>query len=232
MDSFPHHKIIVLPQTIYFSSDKQGDEAKKKIVKTYGKCDDLTICARDHVSYQLMKALFSARIIEVNDIVAYLSGKIEKSDKKRNGILLVLRSDVESALSADEKKRLQSTCRQQTEQLHVTDTCTGQMVERQDREKELQDKWKMFSEAELVVTDRLHGMIFSLITGTPCIILGNNHHKVRATYETFKDCEYLWYANSVDEAQKLIQTMYSSGTKYNPYNTSECYKELEQLIVQ
>ena len=51
------------------------------------------------------------------------------------------------------------------------------------REKLVINKLKEFAECEIVVTDRLHGMIFSYITSTPCIALGNSTGKSLYSYE-------------------------------------------------
>ncbi|MDA3776081.1 polysaccharide pyruvyl transferase family protein [Streptococcus thermophilus] len=37
---------------------------------------------------------------------------------------------------------------------------------------------------EVVLTDKLHGMIFSYITGTPCIVLANDNHKIEKNIQT------------------------------------------------
>ncbi len=42
-----------------------------------------------------------------------------------------------------------------------------------DRMEELNSKFAEFLSSGLVITDRLHGMIFAAITGTPCIALDN-----------------------------------------------------------
>lgn len=34
-----------------------------------------------------------------------------------------------------------------------------------------------------MLTDKLHGMIFLYITGTPCIVLANDNHKIEETYK-------------------------------------------------
>ena len=44
---------------------------------------------------------------------------------------------------------------------------------KENREQLLKQKIEEFQSAELVITDRLHGMIFSVITGTPCIAFDN-----------------------------------------------------------
>ena len=46
---------------------------------------------------------------------------------------------------------------------------------------------KQFSKSKLVVTDRLHGMILSVITGTNCIAFDNSSGKVSGVYDTIKD---------------------------------------------
>ncbi len=52
-------------------------------------------------------------------------------------------------------------------------------------------KWNEFSSVQLVVTDRLHGMVFSAITGTPCIALDNISHKVYGAYQWLSYLPYL-----------------------------------------
>ena len=59
------------------------------------------------------------------------------------------------------------------------------------------DKFKDFQKSELVITDRLHGMIFCYITKTPCIVMPNNNHKILMTYEKnskSQDKKWLIYA--------------------------------------
>ena len=230
LKAFVDNRIIIFPQTIYFSQDEQGERTKRKMVKVYNKCKRLTICARDAVSAQTMQSMFTADIESVNDIVAYLSGRIPVQTQ-RKGIVLCLRSDLESALTTVEKKALRQACTEKASDVRITDTCLGRDIDRQDREAMIMKKWSVFAGAQLVVTDRLHGMIFSLIMGTPCIVLGNNHHKVKATYATFKDCKYLQYAENVREAVQMIAAWKPDEIPVTPYNTEEYYKKLEQLVI-
>ena len=46
------------------------------------------------------------------------------------------------------------------------------------REYFLNKKFREFSERNLIITDRLHGMIFAAITGTPCVAMDNISHKI------------------------------------------------------
>ncbi|WP_423202829.1 polysaccharide pyruvyl transferase family protein [Morganella morganii] len=45
--------------------------------------------------------------------------------------------------------------------------------------------WTKFSNSKLVVTDRLHGMIFAFITNTPCLVIRNSNHKIEETYKNW-----------------------------------------------
>jgi len=47
---------------------------------------------------------------------------------------------------------------------------------------ELEDYWAACRQAQVMVTDRLHGMIFGIITGTPCVVLDSGTHKVAQFY--------------------------------------------------
>ena len=42
-----------------------------------------------------------------------------------------------------------------------------------------------YAKSRVVITDRLHGMIFSAITGTPCVVLSTFNHKLSDYYDTF-----------------------------------------------
>lgn len=57
----------------------------------------------------------------------------------------------------------------------------------EERNDELDKIWTAFKKAELVITDRLHGMIFCYITKTPCLVFQNNNHKVKGSYQWIKE---------------------------------------------
>jgi exopolysaccharide biosynthesis predicted pyruvyltransferase EpsI len=230
--AFPRHRIIIFPQTIYFTQDEEGEKARIKSIGIYSKCQRLTICARDNSSYNMMKEYYGDKVevIEMNDIVSYLD-ESQYGSTHRDKILLCLRSDKESALTKEDKKLLQSYCEGLTDKLLVTDTVMGADISKDEREKVLDEKWKIFGGSRLVVTDRLHGMIFSLITKTPCVVLGNNHHKVKSTYETFKKCEYLYYADSVRDAREIISEVLNKNLPINKMDIGKKFSELEAKIV-
>ena len=65
----------------------------------------------------------------------------------------------------------------------------------------------MWSRASIVLTDRLHGMIFSAITGTPCVASSNYNHKIKESYEWIKYLPYIKYAENITQAREYIDEL-------------------------
>ena len=91
----------------------------------------------------------------------------------------------------------------------VTDTCVGYDIADNERESAIKDKLRLIGGSRLVITDRLHGMIFAYITKTPCIVIGNNHHKVRDAFKMLAVDENMRYVECVDDISHLIYEMTS-----------------------
>ena len=105
---------------------------------------------------------------------------------KRSGILVVLRKDKESYFSQQDKQALVDYLKDNYK-VTVTDNTNGGSFNNEIRERRLYEFWNTFSSAQVVVTDRLHGMIFSAITHTPCVVARSQDHKIVSTYEWVKD---------------------------------------------
>ncbi len=210
LNAFCNNKIIIMPQTLFYTADDSGNKELSLDKKAVDMCKDLTIYARDSKSYELMKAAFKCDIEQMHDVVSMLDLKIEH-ENKRQGIVVCLRSDKESALNSEDKKSIIKECEKVCDKVLVTDTCTKSTVNRYNRENVLRNKFKLWSSSKLIVTDRLHGMIFAIITGTPCIVIGNDHHKVAETYRTFEECGYIKYLNKDDDLQRVLSLFLENG---------------------
>lgn len=186
VESFPNNKIISFPQTMDFSESKKGMKALKRAVKRYGKHKDLTFVAREKVSYELMNKSLKNRVIFTPDIVMSLNKTSPIEDRK--GVLLCLREDDEKLLSKEEQKKLLKIVEDEFKINQVYDTHIGKNnLTIEERNYELNKIWGAFRKSELVITDRLHGMIFCYITNTPCLVFPNNNHKVKGSLEWIKN---------------------------------------------
>ena len=80
-----------------------------------------------------------------------------------------LRSDKESVMNHQNVDEIESFLKDRISEIRYTDTQMDNYC-KENRELLLKQKIKEFQSAELVITDRLHGMIFAAITGTPCTV--------------------------------------------------------------
>lgn len=232
IEQFPNNNVISFPETIYFTKDSEGQREFKITKEIYNKHKQLTIVGREQISYDLMKESFvKNNVIFTPDIVLYLN----KQDKQieRKNVFICLRSDVEGIISKEVKENLISTIQRDYKNVTIGDTVVKHNIQNKDREYELERIWNEFRQAKVVVTDRLHGMIFAAITGTPCVVLNNYNHKVAGEYEWIKDLQHIKLINEVnvediiDQVNKLYQ--------FNPQDIQISdlkakFKELDQVI--
>lgn len=237
---FKNNKVILFPQTIYFTDDAVGKVEFNKTKAIYGKHKDLTLVSRENTSYEIMKQAFiNNKVILSPDIVMYLN----KTHPKyiRNGALTCIRKDVESILSVENREKIKNMLEINYDNLIITDTMAElttsenrvvkYMVNRNQRKKMLNRKWDQFKKAELVVTDRLHGMVFCAITSTPCIVIGNYNHKVKDTYKWIEKLNYIKFVDNIDEIPKLIEEL--KNIEIGEYDNSFAmgfYKEIIAIM--
>lgn len=186
--TFPKNKIVVFPQTIDYSAGAYGQKEFERAKKVYGAHKNLTLCAREKRTFEIFKG-FCKNVLLVPDIALYLADKfsVQKDGSCECGVCL--REDKESLL--DEKKRSELFAgleKRGIEYGRITTMCpTGCGLSRfADRENALRHKLAEFARYQFIITDRLHGMIFSILSNVPCIALDNSNCKVSGVYEALK----------------------------------------------
>lgn len=187
--SFPYNKIVCFPQTLDWDESQSSNKALKKIVKIYSTHTDIHVFARESITYRKLEEIFSGqpnvKISFVPDIVMSTSAKrlgVESSSKP-SGVLTCLRNDKECGLKAEHYAILDRAIGDTGLTINKTDThAGGSGLSKAECNKLLSNKIQQFAEAQLVITDRLHGMILCMLSGTPCLVLPNSNHKIRQTY--------------------------------------------------
>lgn len=183
INTFNDNPIIIFPQTIYFSDSINGNIKKEAAWKIYKKHPRLFFCLREKNSYELMRELYPEEnnIKLIPDMVMY-SGLLFDSFAQRDGALLCLRTDKERTINDDLYKTINNTInRLGLKELRVS-TYSRKRISFKVRQRKLKNLINQFAKAKLVITDRLHGMLFALLTGTPCIALDNLSGKVAGVY--------------------------------------------------
>lgn len=230
LKAFSKHRVIVFPQTVTFDMEtEEGRAFFEESKRVYESHPNLTVFVREKKSEEFMRT-YLPRIpcVLVPDIVTIMEADIPKH--ARNGILFCMRKDVEKNISQDELNMLIGTVKRHCpdEKIDFTDTVVDYMIQPKDREREVLSKLEQFSKAKLVITDRLHGMIFAALTNTPCIAFSNSNGKVGTVYEWIKCNEYIIYLDTIDAVEDALNSL--DLNKTYSYRRDAVLRAFEPLI--
>jgi len=227
---FPNNKVISFPQTFDFSDTITGKKALSKAQKVYNSHKNFTLVAREQTSFRWMQQYFpNANVVVTPDIV--LSLDQSEPQKQRKGVVICMRKDAEKSLSNDQNDFIIETARAHFGEPIFYDTHIGKSkMSLAEREDELHKIWDVFKSAELVITDRLHGMIFCQITNTPALVFQNNNHKVRETFDWIKETKSVNLQKSYEP--KAITNFFQNIESMPPkiLNLTEKYDSLINLL--
>lgn len=229
---FPNNIIIFFPQTMHFSNTEKGKRELNKSREIYANHKKLVMVAREEVSYQTMKKEFyENNVIKTPDIVTYLNKN--EIDQKRDGALLILRSDIEANLDEQKIKQIEQITRKYLKNVVYDDTAKGPGILSKYREEKIEEMLIKYRKCQLVITDRLHGMIFAVITSTPCIALGNYNHKIKSCSETLEHLGYIKYVDNVEEIEENIKYLMSNEfEKYDNKFAIEQFKQIKEEAIK
>lgn len=203
ISAFVSNYPVIFPQTIHYSDSENGRAERDESIEIYNH-PEVTIVAREETSFKMMHALYPrAKILLTPDIVlSTTAADYGVMPRERHGILWCMRNDVEKSMSEELETQLFDYIRTFRKAINKTDMMgPDPMVTKENRRELVRAKMQEFASSELVITDRLHGMIFAAITGTPCLVYSNYNHKVRGSYEWISYLPYIRLAETVSDAE-------------------------------
>ena len=148
-------------------------------------------------------------------------------DQKRDGALLILRSDIEANLDDEKIRQIEQTTLKYFKDVVYDDTAKGPGILSKYREEKIEEMLKKYRKCQLVITDRLHGMIFAAITSTPCIALGNYNHKIKSCSEILEHLGYIKYVDNVEEIDENIK--YLMSNKFEKYDNKFALEQFKKI---
>lgn len=231
LNCFKENHVFIFPQTIYFDNSSYSRKREKELLDTIRSCNDIVIFARDMNTYEMLRDNSYYQVHNVYltpDIVTYLTPKCYVERKKI--ILLVMRNDLEKELS---DMNLESICREYFKEFDIKliSMHFEKNIAPAKRKKIIMKKWEQFAEASLVITDRLHGMLFAAINGTPCIAFDNCSKKVSGQYEWIKQLNYICQINQEDFSTELISKFLNCGNgEYSNIMFANYYELIKKQI--
>jgi len=233
VDHFPNTPIVMLPQTVFYQSSDNAN----RTAQSYSKHKKIYFLARDFTSAKIAQTLFkNLEIRTYPDIVTTMIGSRKTDATKRDGVIFCIRNDSEKYYTSDQI----SNVFKRVAKKYSTSFCDTSIAtpKNQDfivamREK-IDNLISDFSKAKVIVTDRYHGTILSLVAGTPVVVIKTTDHKVKTGVEWFKGVydRYVYYCDSLEEAEKKIDELYVESFEYqlSPYFKEKFYDSLKQHI--
>lgn len=231
MTALPDADMLMLPQTIFFKSE----DNKKRTSACYNNMKHMLFLARDRVSFGMAKEMFpDIPVMLFPDVVTTLIGDYS-FDYERSGIMFCCRDDGEKYYSGEEIAKLMDKCRKLCNISKADTTKAGKTKEIvRNAEKYIMSEVDTYAHYKVVITDRYHGTIFSLVAGTPVIIIKTTDHKVVTGVEWFRGVydDYVYLAETLDEAYELAKKLLSASltNRLLPYFEKNYYDKLPAIL--
>ena len=183
----------------------------------YELASSLTLFFRDTVSLEAAHRDFpQVRAEFAPDIALSLVEDYRPNASQRHGIYFCFRNDAEGFYPRADIQALQQ---QFVAAGHTTaqgDTQYHRKLTFRNRERVVLDTIAKHGCFRVVLTDRLHGMVFSIIARTPCVVLRNCDHKLAGMYQTVSAWPYVRFAENLQEAYALVQELAQADTATIP----------------
>ncbi|HHT67305.1 MAG TPA: hypothetical protein GX010_03670 [Erysipelotrichaceae bacterium] len=230
MKALPNARILMMPQTIFFKTE----ERKMLCSKIYNAQKNMLFLARDSVSYSSAKEMFPDIAVKCfPDIVTTLIGYFN-SKRSREGICFCLRNDKEKFFSDEELQVLIDRCKEIGRVNRVDTTKKKKRKAVKNAEKYIFLEIEEYSKYKLMITDRYHGTIFSLVAGTPVIVIRTTDHKVTTGAEWFKGIydNHVFLAKNLKDAYEIAKSIYARAEypALMPFFEKEYYDKLPKLF--
>lgn len=184
--NYSDNKKIILPQTISFSPN--GKYSSKNNLRSILSNDKKTIiCVREENSYNL--CLNDLKINPDNclllpDMALLALDNIKNGPHDKNRIIFSIRNDIEKCSSDIDLNNIKLYLNNKNYECFDSSTVISKKVIKiKYRNKYIQKKIEEYSNADIVITDRLHSMVFALLAGCKCIAIDNTTHKVSGVYK-------------------------------------------------
>ncbi|MFT8424548.1 MAG: polysaccharide pyruvyl transferase family protein [Liquorilactobacillus sp.] len=228
--TFVDNLTISFPQSIHFEDNEHGKAEEKLSQEAYAKNPHLFLIARDAQSYHRMQTTFENKVLFTPDMVLYM--KSVKHEVKRSSALIVLRHDSEKVVKQTTVDALRALLSKNSS-VDETDTVldTVNRITPVNREKLFREELELFAKQEIIVTDRWHAMVFSVLTGTPCLLFGNSYGKGKHAY--FDWLEHInWVSYTDEDDVELLQRQINElkQVEIHEYNIKDDFNQLKHII--
>lgn len=203
---FKNNPTLVFPQTIFYLNPEIQNKVSKRAEKIFNRCKKLVICVRDQYSYNYGSEHYNNELILCPDIALYYQKKLSVRLNAKKKIGICFREDrekVDHATFDDIKKKFEDD---NVEFIKLS-TISKSSVSYRERTLKIDHLIEEFHNCDLVITDRLHGMIYAFLASSPCIVFDNLTHKVSGVYTLFlKESPYVEIMSGDNDLNEILMT--------------------------
>lgn len=206
VENYPDNRIIIFPQTVFFSEDDRGKREyniSREILRTHR---NITVCAREKQSESLCRELIgdNSNVFLLPDMALFFKYDNLVVERNKNVISVCLRNDQESIFDEEEKNRITLATSKKNYVVRHMSMHSGIFEGKTERLQQVMDKFDIIASSGLIITDTLHCMIFAALSGTPCIAFNNLSKKVENVYEWISNLNYIEFCDNEDTLDELI----------------------------
>jgi pyruvyl transferase EpsO len=230
---FPDRKIVQLPQTVWFSSS----EASERAGEVFRRHPDFTLMVRDSRSAELAERALGMPAVLCPDM-AFALGPLARSFPPAKEVVWLGRTDLEStdpAVPTDPRievrdwvdYRRPDVTRRTAVRAAVHRAAgsarsslagyrgrfrevlpQGKLLHRLHARGRLAHGCDLLARGRVVVTDRLHGHILSVLLGIPNVLMDNSYGKNQSFYATWtQDLDFVRWAKKGDDPLQLARSL-------------------------
>lgn len=217
--SFPNRQVIQLPQTIHFADERNVRETRDAI-RRHG---NFTLLARDIPSQEFAQTALECRAVLAPDMAFWL-GSIPRRYSPLFDYAVMLREDKERSEARGELIMPPGASINAFDWIFGSEESFASRVwSRASRQQPLLGRYqyyrqraryqlgrgeKLLCSGNMVVTDRLHGHIFSILLGIPHVVLDNSYGKVRNFFDLWtKNWTGCLLAETLEQANEIASRL-------------------------
>lgn len=218
VEAFPENSIFFFPNTLtYKHDDFWSYEPFQNDTRWFSSRKNIYIMFRDRRSYTLFKKV-NSNCYHFPDMVLFMK-KERQVPLDDFRVLLCLRNDREKII--DNSSKILRGLDEAGIAYDVFDICLPKYVSQERGIAALDNIIKKMQGYTCVLTDRLHGMLLSVVGNVPCVAMDNKTHKVSGVYEWIRDKGFVMLYNpmskqSIAEAVNSAINNKRAAGKYQP----------------
>ena len=244
VDAFKQCELTILPQTIFYEQDDAiGQKLLNSLNKLTDSCSDLLLCTRNFASYEFARqniSLDASRIVLAPDMGLYYRKNNDfnynKHSFKTPHAGFYLRKDREKTGVGEKASALSVLFKIYGIDSYNRDTMYRKLIPLRKRNFLIDDEISVMKASTVIVTDRLHAMIYAALADTKCIAFNNKTGKIYGVYSQWlKSNRNILFLNRLDSVTVNTIEHFTEEEKTS-FNVNEMlhddFEELKQTIIR